>query len=277
MCAGLKGFEQSHHHHRQENEHLLLLPAKLTQKPSATGTLNTCPGHGFAHLLQLHLPQCAQMAPQQPSHPPADPASRGHFQPWSLLQWRLHTRSLGKLGVFLRVLLGLGLGRQEHCGDDPAELEKGQCLLASRKHLLCSGGAGAPGQAVEILPSRSLQACPPRSPGEQHMGSPGVEGEQDTLPNGALRPLCPGQATPPRSRGTQGPAGCQQRLTQSLLVVTRAPSEQMWEAQKHPRPHSTRGALPSQQLPSAGEQPQATAWLMPGTGMGIQALTSAKG
>lgn len=109
------------------------------------------------------------------------------------------------------------------------------------------------------------------------MSSPGVEGEQDTLPNGALCPLCPGQATPPRSRGTQGPAGCQQCLTQSLLVVTRASSEQMWEAQKCPRPHSTQGALPSQQLPSAGERPQATVRLMPGTGMGIQALTSAKG
>ena len=46
------------------------------------------------------------------------PMARGHFQHQSLAQWSLHTGSLGKPGLFLRVLLGLGLGlgRQKAMG-----------------------------------------------------------------------------------------------------------------------------------------------------------------
>lgn len=62
--------------------------------------------------------------------------ARGHFQHWSLPHCTLHTMSLGNLGLFLHVLLGLGLSRQEGYGDDAAGLEKEQCLLASREHLL---------------------------------------------------------------------------------------------------------------------------------------------
>lgn len=62
--------------------------------------------------------------------------ARGHFQHWSLAQWSLHNWSLDNLGLLVHVLLGLGLGKQNGCGDDPAELEKGKCLLTSRRHLL---------------------------------------------------------------------------------------------------------------------------------------------